>query len=967
MEMPNYVVLALTVSALLVLQALGATTITVEWLPYGSAAQFDAWTPSLLASQLQHQSSRTSRDSPPVELVLLLVRVSDLEAAHPEQQLASSSPSSSLPPPSVLSSESLTPALSPVLEQFASDVVQYTCSSEPLPPLAIILTPSPPTQSQRFLAAEHALYQRIQDATSSSSRVHWISSAHVLELFYQHNARSAAFYDRVSDQLQHAPYTQRMLNALSFALCRQVCRLKHSPSSRPLKKVIVLDCDNTLWGGAVAEVGVDSVALTPPFLSLQRFVVAQQQRGMLVCLCSKNADQDVAAVFEQRRADMVLQLETHVARRRVNWTAKSRNLAALAQELGLGLDAFVFIDDNPLECSEVASALPSVTVIPVPSGFAPGVLDHEWVFDAPIATTASSSASTRTREDAQRTAMYQQQLQRQELQRASRSHRAFLSSLGVKIVFETVAAATGDDETAVSQSFTRVLQLHQRTNQFNTATSFARALTAETLATYTGADDTSAVSTTSAFATALCAHVTDRFGHYGLVSVVLCRLRCVNSDSSGASTDATRSDHRRLDVDTFLLSCRALNRGVEHAMVRRVAELAERLEASTIAFAWEPTDRNEPARQFFASLAASSFAPARAARSSRNGDAEAPVPRVQARDEKLRLSATHKGVWVIDTTAAVHVAFLKTDEDEEAINDSATMSSPHEATVLRASYTPGAWTTMLSKAMAAIARMLYTAVVRIVKRILPTWLVSFVASRFRAKLPGAASSSASEPRVKLLCECFREPDALNAFITKHTQLALERDSTVPSAAANGDDNGVNKASKATDAAHGAPTEQEASKFRRKARHQTKLALRSHLSADAPDVIWSANHVAPSLTQQSDADDSSNDSPGRSNGGDGVPATDTVSTDVLVLTSHKPCATPQCAATVGLQSTCGFQRCRKCCYKIQRLLERLRTSSHETAKATAQRALVEQFVLSLNSSTNEVVSACPAHRNERRRH
>uniref|UniRef100_M4C1U7 Uncharacterized protein n=1 Tax=Hyaloperonospora arabidopsidis (strain Emoy2) TaxID=559515 RepID=M4C1U7_HYAAE len=154
----------------------------------------------------------------------------------------------------------------------------------------------------------------------------------LMTLFHQQYV--TAYYDAVADKLQHSPYTQAMLNVLSLSLCRQICRLLRSASHH--KKVIVLDCDNTLWGGAVAEVGASGIALAPRFLALQRFIVAQQERGMLIALCSKNMLADVTEAFTQRRGDMILKIDQHVSAVKANWQPKSENITQLAEELSLG-------------------------------------------------------------------------------------------------------------------------------------------------------------------------------------------------------------------------------------------------------------------------------------------------------------------------------------------------------------------------------------------------------------------------------------------------------------------------------------------------------------------------------------------------------------------------------------------------------------------------------------------------------
>ncbi|KAG6966876.1 hypothetical protein JG687_00004608 [Phytophthora cactorum] len=297
--------------------------VDLQWLRYGSVTDFEEW------------SSDVVNPARPVDLVLLLVRLSDLEAAHPELQLSKKSDD----------------VVDGPINQFLGGLEQYNTMATA--PMVVLLCPCPPTTATRFDAME----REVQSKIGALQNVTMQSSGLLLSLFEQQY--TTAFYDAIADKRQHSPYTQAMLNVMSLSLCRQICRLFRAASSR--KKVIVLDCDNTLWGGAVAEVGPSGIDLGPRFLSLQRFVVAQQQRGMLLALCSKNILEDVTAAFTQRRDDMVLDLDKHVVATKVNWQPKSENIAQLAKELSLGLDSFIFIDDNPLECNEVATALPSIT------------------------------------------------------------------------------------------------------------------------------------------------------------------------------------------------------------------------------------------------------------------------------------------------------------------------------------------------------------------------------------------------------------------------------------------------------------------------------------------------------------------------------------------------------------------------------------------------------------------------------
>ncbi|MFM7794421.1 MAG: HAD-IIIC family phosphatase, partial [Microcystis panniformis] len=184
------------------------------------------------------------------------------------------------------------------------------------------------------------------------------------------------YYDPYGEELGNIPYTLAFFAALGTILARKILALTNSPY-----KVIVLDCDNTLWHGVCGEDGVKGVKIDAPFRALQEFIIAEQAAGKLICLCSKNQPEDVFAVFEQH-PDMLLKVN-HLVNWRINWQKKSQNLQSLAEELQLGLDSFIFIDDNPVECGEVRANCPEVLTLQLPEdcNHIPRFLEHIWAFD----------------------------------------------------------------------------------------------------------------------------------------------------------------------------------------------------------------------------------------------------------------------------------------------------------------------------------------------------------------------------------------------------------------------------------------------------------------------------------------------------------------------------------------------------------------------------------------------------------
>ena len=347
-------------------------------------------------------------------------------------------------------------------------------------------------------------------------------------------------HDPVADKLAHIPFTDDWFGALAIVVARQIHMRKV-----PAHKVLVLDCDNTIWRGVVGEDGVANIVLDPGFLAVQDFAVEAESKGILVCLASKNAEEDVLRVFDER-PDMRL-ARRHVVAHRINWELKSANLRALARELNLGLDSFVFLDDNPVECGLMQEMLPEVVTLQLASPeSAASLLANLWTFDKAAVTA----------EDQRRTEMYRQNAEREQLESSTTDIGAFLASLDLKIA---VAAPAEDD-------WPRVSQLTHRTNQFNFTT--RRRGEPEMRALGEGT-------------TVHAVRVSDRFGDYGLVGVVV----------AVEAADA-------IDVDTLLLSCRVLGRGVEHAMLASLGRLAQERGKPTVRLRLIRTPKNEPALAF---------------------------------------------------------------------------------------------------------------------------------------------------------------------------------------------------------------------------------------------------------------------------------------------------------------------------------------------------------------------------------
>jgi amino acid adenylation domain-containing protein/FkbH-like protein len=409
-------------------------------------------------------------------------------------------------------------------------------------PWLVAICPNSPADESRNASAYREAERVLRQELEETGGVYLVFSQE-LERWYPVNE----YYDPAGDELGHVPYTPVFFTALATALARKYHALK-----RPPCKVIALDCDHTLWSGVCGEDGAKGVGLTPVFLELQKFMREQHDAGILLCLCSKNNESDVIDVFDQRE-DMPLRRE-HLAAWRLNWRPKSENLKTLAHELRLGLDSFVFIDDNPLECADVEANCPEVLTLQLPEDPAriPEFLRHCWVFDHLKLTT----------EDRKRSDMYRQNRERERLREQSLSMADFLASLELEILIEPMRP----------QRLVRAAQLTERTNQFNFTT---RRRTEAELQALAGQAEIATV------------FVKDRFGNYGLTGLLIFAAR-------GGS----------LDVDTFLLSCRVLGRGVEHRMLAWLGNVAQQRNLNWVDVHFHTSARNRPGLDFLESVGA---------------------------------------------------------------------------------------------------------------------------------------------------------------------------------------------------------------------------------------------------------------------------------------------------------------------------------------------------------------------------
>ncbi len=354
-----------------------------------------------------------------------------------------------------------------------------------------------------------------------------------------------AFYDPRRYYWTKQPFSERGVVRLAEHVVAGIRALTTGP-----KKVLVLDLDNTLWGGVVGETGPLGVALgdSPDgeaYRAFQKHARALSKRGIVLALASKNNEADGREPFE-KNPDMVLSLDD-IAAAEICWEPKGTTIRRIAQTLNLGLDSFVFVDDNPAEREQVRQAIPEVAVVDVP------VEPAEYVRALQAGLWFETTGLTDA--DRERAAQYAVERQRRELQETAGSMEDYLRSL------EMLADVREIDEADLM----RVVQLLGKTNQFNLTTR-----------RHTREDVVRMLDRPRSIGVTL--RVEDRFGDHGLVGVLL-----------AVPLDDTPEVLR---VDTWLMSCRVIGRTVEEFTCADLIERAERMGYRRILGEFLPTKKN---------------------------------------------------------------------------------------------------------------------------------------------------------------------------------------------------------------------------------------------------------------------------------------------------------------------------------------------------------------------------------------
>ena len=328
------------------------------------------------------------------------------------------------------------------------------------------------------------------------------------------------------------------------------------------RKCLVLDLDNTLWGGAIGDDGLSRIVLgqgSPEgeaYLAVQQAALALRDRGIILAVSSKNDEANARLPF-QKHPDMLLK-EEHIAVFQANWIDKSTNLEAIAKALNIGLDALVLLDDNPAERAQLRMALPAVAV--------PELGNDPSTFAWTLLSAGYFEAVSFLAEDKRRAEEYTAESKRVVVLQKAKDFGDYLSELQMVISFAPFDA--------VGRS--RISQLINKSNQFNLTT---RRYTETEVAEFEAAPATHT----------LQVRLRDRFGDSGMIAVLIAR----------------RSEHQgepAFDIDTWLMSCRVLGRKVEEAMLRELALAAHAASVRWIVGRYIPTAKNGMVKEHYAKL-----------------------------------------------------------------------------------------------------------------------------------------------------------------------------------------------------------------------------------------------------------------------------------------------------------------------------------------------------------------------------
>ncbi|HLZ66870.1 MAG TPA: HAD-IIIC family phosphatase [Aliidongia sp.] len=365
---------------------------------------------------------------------------------------------------------------------------------------------------------------------------------------------SAEWHSPAQWNLAKLPFDAKFLPLYADHIMRVLAAMRGKS-----RRCLVLDLDNTLWGGVIGDDGLDGIRIAQgdyvgeAHLAVQHMALALRNRGVVLAVSSKNEDA-VARLPFRHHPEMLLR-EEHFAVFQANWRDKATNIAAIAEELSLGIDAMVFLDDNPAERLQVRQALPEVAVPELP--------DDPALFARALGAAGYFEAIAFSEEDRARAAFYEGNSRRVALRSQVGDLDAYLRSLEMEITFQPF------DEVGRA----RITQLINKSNQFNLTTR-----------RYTEAQVAKAQHDADCFT--LQVRLVDAVGDNGMISVVICR----------------RTSSDTWEIDTWLMSCRVLGRKVEQMVLRELVHHAADHAVTRLVGRYIPTERNAMVRDHYPKL-----------------------------------------------------------------------------------------------------------------------------------------------------------------------------------------------------------------------------------------------------------------------------------------------------------------------------------------------------------------------------
>lgn len=323
-----------------------------------------------------------------------------------------------------------------------------------------------------------------------------------------------------------------------------------------LKKLIIFDCDNTLWKGILGEDGMTGIDMSPQskigqvYNKIQQIAVWLSNQGVLVALCSKNNPEDVEKLMTEHQ-DIRLRKD-HIVISKVNWQDKAKNMLEIAQELNIGLDSFVFVDDSSFEINLIKEQIPEILTLQVPAAI------HEYPIQL-LKVIERYFYLSGNKDDIGKTKQYKDQSKRNEEINKHHSLEDYLSSIGIEITIKE------NDITQIE----RIAQLTQKTNQFNLTT---KRYTERQIEEFMNSNKKCVFSVS----------VNDKFGDNGLTAVCIVKE---NNDTA--------------NIDSFLMSCRIMGRNIECTIMNHIVDTYKQKGTKIIEAAYFPTIKNIPVCRFY--------------------------------------------------------------------------------------------------------------------------------------------------------------------------------------------------------------------------------------------------------------------------------------------------------------------------------------------------------------------------------